>query len=82
LRAAAHISAIGAIIIPAVMTKGSDIIATAPATQVSGGGAAGAIFGFATSATPDRGGKEGTKRARGAIVGADAGGAAGRVSDR
>jgi hypothetical protein len=53
---AAHTSAIGAIIIPAVMTSGSDITAIAPATQPNDAGAAGAGAGFGGDTVRARGG--------------------------
>jgi hypothetical protein len=75
---AAHTSAIGATIIPAVMTSGSDIIANAPAIQANDGCVAGSGAG--------RGGGEVEATNRGAAGGggaAAAGFAAGRaVSDR
>jgi hypothetical protein len=85
LRAAAHRSAIGAIMIPAVMTSGSDIIAIAPATHPNEDGAAGAGFGGGGAA--HRGGTgEGDGTKRGGAAARAAGGNGSRaglaVSDR
>ena len=71
---AAQIRAIGAIMIPAVMTSGSDIIAMAPAIHPNDGCAAGAgsgasrvIFGSGGVAALNRGGAAAGRGARGAV---------------
>ena len=60
----------GAIMKPAVMTRGSDIIAIAPATHPNDEGAAGDFFGGGAAAERGGGGSEGMNRSAAAAGGA------------